>query len=86
MKEKDLPKISQDEGEAHYYSYKDFENNRVRICASGISEWHVDHELCSSIRASILFVAPLLHRCGKVELYPPGGDVIGRRRLDTHFY
>ncbi|MGM0432360.1 MAG: UDP-N-acetylglucosamine 1-carboxyvinyltransferase [Spirochaetota bacterium] len=37
------------------------------------------------IRASILFAAPLLCRTGKVELPPPGGDVIGFRRLDTHF-
>ncbi|MDR1469699.1 MAG: UDP-N-acetylglucosamine 1-carboxyvinyltransferase [Spirochaetaceae bacterium] len=39
----------------------------------------------AKIRASILFAGPLLARTGKVELPPPGGDVIGRRRLDTHF-
>lgn len=37
------------------------------------------------IRASILFAGPLLARTGEVLLPPPGGDVIGRRRLDTHF-
>jgi len=42
-------------------------------------------ELSASIRASILFAGPLLARTGKVILPPPGGDVIGRRRLDTHF-
>src|SRR5207248_2277925 len=41
--------------------------------------------LCAKIRASILLAAPLLARCGQVTLPPPGGDVIGRRRLDTHF-
>lgn len=42
-------------------------------------------EEAKSIRASILLAGPLLARLGKVELPPPGGDVIGRRRLDTHF-
>jgi UDP-N-acetylglucosamine 1-carboxyvinyltransferase len=42
--------------------------------------------LCEKIRASILLAGPLLARCGRVTLPPPGGDVIGRRRLDTHFF
>jgi UDP-N-acetylglucosamine 1-carboxyvinyltransferase len=42
-------------------------------------------ELCRKVRASILFAGPLLARFGQVTLSPPGGDVIGRRRLDTHF-
>ena len=42
-------------------------------------------EEAKNIRASILLAGPLLARLGKVELPPPGGDVIGRRRLDTHF-
>ena len=45
----------------------------------------LDPALCSRIRASILFAAPLVARFGKVVLPPPGGDVIGRRRVDTHF-
>ena len=45
----------------------------------------LDPALCSRIRASILFAAPLLARFGRVSLPPPGGDVIGRRRVDTHF-
>jgi UDP-N-acetylglucosamine 1-carboxyvinyltransferase len=45
----------------------------------------LDPELCARIRASILLAGPLLARCGEVMLPPPGGDVIGRRRLDTHF-
>ncbi|MDR0316701.1 MAG: UDP-N-acetylglucosamine 1-carboxyvinyltransferase [Treponema sp.] len=42
-------------------------------------------EQAKKIRASILFAGPLLARTGKAVLPPPGGDVIGRRRLDTHF-
>ena len=45
----------------------------------------LEPELSSKIRASILFAGPLLARYGSVTLAPPGGDVIGRRRLDTHF-
>lgn len=41
--------------------------------------------LAQKIRASILFAGPLLARNGRVIMPPPGGDVIGRRRLDTHF-
>ena len=45
----------------------------------------MDGELARRIRASILLAGPLLARFGAVMLPPPGGDVIGRRRLDTHF-
>ena len=45
----------------------------------------LDPGLCARIRASILLAAPLLARFGQVNLPPPGGDVIGRRRVDTHF-
>jgi UDP-N-acetylglucosamine 1-carboxyvinyltransferase len=45
----------------------------------------LDAALCARIRASILFAAPLVARFGSVMLPPPGGDVIGRRRVDTHF-
>ena len=58
----------------------------VTIHAKDLSKSSLDHETCSKIRTSILLVAPILYRTGKVELHPPGGDVIGRRRLDTHFY
>jgi len=50
-----------------------------------IKECAIPLEMAKQIRASILFAGPLLSRCGKVTLPPPGGDVIGRRRLDTHF-
>lgn len=61
------------------------EPNTYRIDNSGVDTWRLDPELCSKVRASILFVGPMLARTGRVELPPPGGDVIGRRRLDTHF-
>ena len=59
--------------------------NRLTIQASDIRAADLDPELCARIRASILLAGPLLARCGEVSLPPPGGDVIGRRRLDTHF-
>lgn len=59
--------------------------NEVIICARGVNTGRLDPELCRRIRASILFAGPLLARVGEVALPPPGGDVIGRRRLDTHF-
>jgi UDP-N-acetylglucosamine 1-carboxyvinyltransferase len=58
--------------------------NTVRI-TSGELAGRLDQDLCQRIRASILFAGPLLARKGAVDLPPPGGDVIGRRRLDTHF-
>ena len=63
-----------------------FEKNTLRFRCSRINTAQISRELCSRNRTSILFAAPLLARCGKAELYPPGGDVIGRRRLDGHFY
>jgi len=49
-----------------------------------IERWEVPADLARKVRASILFAGPLLARFGKVTLAPPGGDVIGRRRVDTH--
>ena len=59
--------------------------NTLAIHAREIRAADLDPELCARIRASILLAGPLLARCGEVALPPPGGDVIGRRRLDTHF-
>src|SRR5215212_8916693 len=58
--------------------------NQVRIDARSVRPKPLDPKLCARIRASILLAGPLLARCGKVTLPPPGGDVIGRRRIDTH--
>ncbi len=59
--------------------------NQVRIDTRGVKPKALSPALCSRIRASILLAGPLLARFGEVTLPPPGGDVIGRRRVDTHF-
>ncbi|HLF80784.1 MAG TPA: UDP-N-acetylglucosamine 1-carboxyvinyltransferase [Anaerolineales bacterium] len=56
-----------------------------RLQASQVGEAQLDPELCRRIRASILLAGPMLNRSGALRLPPPGGDVIGRRRVDTHF-
>ena len=61
------------------------EQNVWRLSTGNIASSEIPPELARRIRASILFAGPLLARTGKVVLPPPGGDVIGRRRLDTHF-
>jgi len=61
------------------------EPNTFRLHPGKIATSTVPVEQAQKIRASILFAGPLLARLGKVVLPPPGGDVIGRRRLDTHF-
>jgi UDP-N-acetylglucosamine 1-carboxyvinyltransferase len=58
---------------------------QVRIRAHGLKEHRLPAALCREIRASILFASPLLARLRRAEMAPPGGDVIGRRRLDSHF-
>ncbi len=58
--------------------------NDVRIDPRGVRQVSLDPGLCARIRASVLLAGPLLARTGRCTLPPPGGDVIGRRRLDTH--
>ena len=60
------------------------EDNCLRLCAAGVSEVAVDEELSNQIRASFLLAGPLLARFGEARMPPPGGDFIGRRRLDAH--
>ena len=62
----------------------DGERRTVRICARRVKSTHLSKALCGKVRSSILFAGPLLARCGCAKLYPPGRDVIGRRRIDTH--
>ncbi len=59
--------------------------NSVRLRASEVRSSRLNPQLCREIRASILLAGPMLARRGEIRLPPPGGDVIGRRRLDTHF-
>jgi len=61
------------------------DNNVVTVDASSVASADVDRALAERIRASLLLAGPLLARFGRVDLPPPGGDVIGRRRMDTHF-
>lgn len=58
--------------------------NTVVVDAGGVSSRNLDPSLSERIRASILLAGPLLARFGSLSLPPPGGDVIGRRRLDSH--
>ncbi len=60
--------------------------NEVRVNAAGVDKTDLDPDLCREIRASFLLAGPLLARFGRVVVPPPGGDVIGRRRLDTHIH
>src|SRR6266542_1972942 len=59
--------------------------NTVEVDAARAEPRELDPKLCARIRASILLAGPMLGRFGRVSLPPPGGDVIGRRRVDTHF-
>ena len=58
----------------------------IRIHAAVEPSYRLDEELCRQIRASVLLAGPLLSRCGRAVVPPPGGDVIGRRRIDTHIH
>jgi len=59
--------------------------NTVKVDTHAVRPKPLDPALCAKIRASILLAGPMLARFGAVTLPPPGGDVIGRRRVDTHF-
>jgi UDP-N-acetylglucosamine 1-carboxyvinyltransferase len=61
------------------------DDNEVALCAAGVDrEAHIDRQHAERIRASFLLAGPLLARFGRADMPPPGGDVIGRRRLDPH--
>ena len=60
--------------------------NEVRVHAAEIASSEIDPQLASRIRASFLLAGPLLARLGRASVPPPGGDVIGRRRLDPHIH
>jgi len=61
------------------------DDHRVRVQTEEVDERVLNPKLCTQIRSSILFAGSMLARCGGSTLPPPGGDVIGRRRVDTHF-
>jgi UDP-N-acetylglucosamine 1-carboxyvinyltransferase len=59
-------------------------DHELTVQAKDLATTRLDPDLCREIRASILFAGPMLARCGHIDLPLPGGDVIGRRRVDTH--
>ena len=60
-------------------------NNSWKVIAEKVEKSEIPATFTKKIRGSILFAGPLVARSGKVVMSPPGGDVIGRRRVDTHF-
>jgi UDP-N-acetylglucosamine 1-carboxyvinyltransferase len=60
--------------------------NCLALKAENVRTTELDPELCRRLRASVLLAGPLLARCGQVDLPLPGGDFIGRRRVDTHLH
>jgi len=69
---------------AHGAMVEELDPRTVRITGS-LRSTEVPAKLAGEIRTSLLFAGPLLARYKKVKLGLPGGDVIGRRRNDTHF-
>ena len=63
---------------------EELDGHTWRITTRELAASHLDPDLCRRIRASILIAGPVLARAGGLKLPPPGGDIIGRRRLDTH--
>ncbi|HPG38647.1 MAG TPA: UDP-N-acetylglucosamine 1-carboxyvinyltransferase [bacterium] len=64
---------------------RELERNTLEIQCKNINHAELDQRKCASLRAALLLAGPLITRFNRVVLPPPGGDVIGRRRLDTHF-
>jgi UDP-N-acetylglucosamine 1-carboxyvinyltransferase len=64
---------------------EEIDTHTWKLQATEVHKADLDPDLCRKIRASILLAGPMLGRLGEIELPPPGGDVIGRRRVDTHF-
>jgi UDP-N-acetylglucosamine 1-carboxyvinyltransferase len=65
-------------------SFTDIDEHTWKIQASEVRPADLDPDMCRKIRASILLAGPMTARTGDLHLPPPGGDVIGRRRVDTH--
>lgn len=65
-------------------SIKCMDTHTWEIQAKELHPTDLNPELCRAIRASILLAGPIAAREGEIKLPPPGGDVIGRRRVDTH--
>lgn len=61
-------------------------NHTWQVHASQVRPADLNPDLCRQIRASILLAGPIVARTGELNLPPPGGDVIGRRRVDSHIF
>ena len=59
-------------------------SNTWRVHAAQVRPADLDPDICRKIRASILLAGPMVARTGELQIPPPGGDVIGRRRVDSH--
>ena len=66
-------------------SVEKLSKNNWKIECKNIKTSELPRDMTKKVRGSIVFAGPLLARTGKCEMMPPGGDVIGRRRVDTHF-
>jgi UDP-N-acetylglucosamine 1-carboxyvinyltransferase len=64
---------------------EELEPHAVRIRTADVARTDIDPRLSREMRTSLLFAGPMLARFGRIRLGPPGGDVIGRRRTDTHW-
>ena len=64
--------------------FEEVDPHTWKIQAKTVEPAKLDPDLCRRVRASILLAGPMCARCGGLVLPPPGGDVIGRRRVDTH--
>ena len=61
------------------------EPDTLLINTANLDPARIHRQAWETVRAAMLFVGPILRRFGSVTFPTPGGDVIGRRRLDTHF-
>jgi len=81
----DIEDISTMEHILHYIGVRtEHEGNKLVVHAKAIADREIEHELVSKLRASILFLGPLLARNGEVKLAFPGGCIIGKRPVDAH--
>jgi UDP-N-acetylglucosamine 1-carboxyvinyltransferase len=86
---RNVPRIRDVEDMVHLISGLDVSvqetgDHELTIHARDVRKAQPDPLLCSRIRGSILLAGPMLARVGQIDLPLPGGDVIGRRRVDTH--
>src|SRR3989344_684639 len=56
----------------------------LTIDPAGVKDWRISPDLARKIRASVMFLSPLLAKFGKVQIGFPGGDTIGKRAIGTH--